>query len=176
MPKFSLITIDPLTFDGQTVPANTPIATIETNLPFDNVLSALTFRRVRPEAIAEDMVPAIIERKLQDSPKKRTADAPPVESAPDPDALNAADKAADDAEAKERAEKEQAEADAKVKAEAEPLDPSLDGLDERIARILTREGFPTRDDIAAKASEGFDWETLDDIGRAAKKKIIAFIG
>lgn len=182
MPKtYELKAARKMNFDGQTVEENKVVAVLITDQPLYNVLSAASFGGLFAEETAEVTVEAaagaVVARQVDEPDQPKREAAPPADPATDPDALNAADAAAELAEA-EAAAKAAAEADAAKKAaEAEqPLPAEFEGLDVRIAKALVNQGFETKGEVKAFIDEGGDLVDLDAIGKAAAAKIKTWLG
>lgn len=174
MPVYELKTRTKTVFDGQTVPEDTTVAVIQTEQPLANVLSAAAFNQLQPVEVEPDAPLAIAARVVADAPAAAVAvKTPPSQPDPnDPDALNAADEAAERAEAA-RIEAEKAAAESQKTAA--PIDASLEGLPARLQRALTDQSLPTREAVAAYVAEGKDLVDLDDVGTKAAEKILEWL-
>jgi hypothetical protein len=167
--RFRVVATSNAIIDGQTVAAGDTLATIETNLPIGNVLSGATFGAFAVLSDAPANCPVIARVELAAPPPMPTETPTTAEPthADQIDALNAAD-----------AEAEAAEAAAGAVA-TEPTAPAnaaeFDGLDVRITKALQSQGFGDRAAVAKFVADGGDLVELDEIGKVAKDKILAWL-
>ena len=177
---------DKIVVDGQTITQGQTVAIIETELPLGNVFSGAFYGNFANEPIADALKVAVVAREVGLDAKPKAIDAEPVDVV-DPDELNEADLAADADEAADTDDDLGPPTDAPATPAADqpaaavvdanaPIDPSLDGLTERVQRVLTLEGLGTRDKIAAFVANGDKLVDLEGIGPAAELKILAWLG
>lgn len=179
MAKYRILTTGPIVIDGQSLPAGKTVAIIETELPLGNVLSSACFGHLANEKIPDAAVVAVVARApelVEGAPitKPATPDVDAIDP-DDPDALNEADLAEEAEEAAAKQAEPETDAPAAPAAEKAAIDPSLDGLTERVQRVLTREGLGTRDKIAEFVARGDKLADKEGIGPSAELKILAWL-
>lgn len=152
--------------NGTAIEADSVVAVIDTNLDADNLESMIRFGNVMIRPASGD---AIVQRAPESIPQQTIQPSPDH----DPDALNALDR---EEEAKAKAEEEAKAAAAEKEAEQKKQD--LAGLagcsTERVQEILAANGMKSKEDVRKKVEEGFDFTSLDGVGKAAATKIAAW--
>lgn len=175
--KLAAIPADPFIADGQQFGAGEVVAIIETDIPADNLLSALRFSRL-------NLVP------IDDAVALRTDTTPaPINNVQpaagiDPDALNAQDRAADEAAeaaaaatnpTRERGDASDDDTNP-TRERGDEVPEEFTGLTARVVGILSANGMSTAAQVKAWVESGKELTDLDGIGKAAAAKIKTIAG
>ena len=171
---YKITTAGRLNIDGEIFEGGEVVGTIESDVDLGNLVSGIKFGKL---AISREDEIAKLE-SIAVPASKVTRD-PDLDDPNDPDALNAADAAAEAEAAKAEAAK--AAVDKAAKTESHNPDESLAGLDKRIQRELAKQasqfpgGVATRDSLKAFHEAEGDFADLDGIGPKAAKMIVDWL-
>jgi hypothetical protein len=167
--KYRAIAKHDLAGDGKVFKAGQPVAMIETTMPVGNMVSGLYFGDLQLVADGSPTGDELKQVRRDPPPSIAPSTEPqPVGVDSDPDALNAADAAADDAP--------QAQATPEVLQDPiSTLPLELQALPPRIASALADHEFTTRADVQAYLESGGSLADVEGIGKAAERKIMEWL-
>lgn len=168
--KFKAIAKHDLAGDGKVFKAGTPVAIIETTMPVGNMVSGLYFGDLQLVADGSPTEDELKQVRRDPPPSIAPSTEPqPVGVESDPDALNAADAAADDAP------QAQAATPKVLEISISKLPVELQALPPRIANALADHEFTTRADVQAYLESGGLLADVEGIGKAAERKIMEWL-
>lgn len=179
--KFELVTLHALAVDGRTFSPGQTIATLETQLDVSNIVSAAHFGDVKFVAIGSPQppTPADTKRVRRDRTTETKTEAlednlePEVIEDLHPDVLNAQPDA--DTEPSSAPNGSGELDDTKAPEASTELPGEFRGLSERIATALCDAGFSDRQSVAKYYEENGGFAEIVGIGKAAERKIVAWL-